>query len=132
MNFIALKPAKKPRFGAIGLTGGIIRSGYATAAESGLTRKPRNSKRWPNYTEKRLSEPGRRKSTLLCLHWTLWTEYPAQREKKWVVFLPDCFFIGYATLRNAPDLTIRRYYSYPYNDHFKQTDSVMKFGIVFG
>ena len=29
-------------------------------------------------------------------------------------------------------MNVRKYYSYPYNEHFKDTDSVMKFGIVFG
>tara|TARA_B100001971_G_C18266320_1_gene592935 strand:- start:312 stop:3062 length:2751 start_codon:yes stop_codon:yes gene_type:complete len=52
--------------------------------------------------------------------------------KKWIAFLPDSFFIGSNKMRSAKDINIRKYYSYPYNDHFKDTDSVMKFGIVFG
>lgn len=57
---------------------------------------------------------------------------PGANIKKWVVFMPDIFFVGANKLRSAHDFNIRRYYSYPYNDHFKDTDSVMKFGIVFG
>lgn len=57
---------------------------------------------------------------------------PGTELKKWVVFMPDVFFVGANKLRNAKDFNLRRYYSYPYNDHFKETDSVMKFGIVFG
>lgn len=52
--------------------------------------------------------------------------------KKWVAFMPDCFFVGQNGLRKQRDFSIRRYYSYPYNEHFEGTDSVMKFGVVFG
>lgn len=57
---------------------------------------------------------------------------PGVPHKKWVAFMPDCFFVGQNTLRSQRGLSIRRYYSYPDNDHFEGTDSVMKFGVVFG
>ncbi len=52
--------------------------------------------------------------------------------KKWVAFMPDSFFVGQNGLRLQKDFIVRRYYSYPHNDHFEGTDSVMKFGVVFG
>lgn len=57
---------------------------------------------------------------------------PGVSNKRWVMFLPDCFFVGQNGLRKNRDFVIRRYYSYPYNDHFEGTDAVMKFGVVFG
>jgi hypothetical protein len=57
---------------------------------------------------------------------------PGVTNKKWVVFMPDCFFVGENTLRSQHGFSIRRYYSYPFNDHFEGTDNVMKFGVVFG
>ena len=57
---------------------------------------------------------------------------PGVSNKRWVMFLPDCFFVGQNGLRTSRNFSIRRYYSFPFNDHFEGTDDVMKFGVVFG
>lgn len=55
---------------------------------------------------------------------------PGSRNKKWVCFLPDTFFVGKSKIRSV--VNVRRYYSFVDNVHFSGADRVMKYGVVFG
>ncbi len=78
------------------------------------------------------NQSGQREVNLAISGLEFSTRIPGTENKRWVIFMPDCFFIGQNKIRQSQNVNVRKYYSYPYNEHFKDTDSVMKFGIVFG